>query len=195
MQNKILAPLLLVATLLLSGCDQGSAAANEKIAELEKRLEEIDQRLAHNARMDVTVDSSVATLLGKENMFTRAYLTPTGSGFEVIKTEYGSITVSIKDIRPYADGSQATFSIGNPLAANVSPYTLVVEYGPPWSDKYKSVPEWQAQTRKTVHTPTAPLEAGAWNIVKVNLPGIKPEALGRIEVYIEASGLSMRTDN
>ena len=83
--------------------------SNQKIIELENRIDKIDKSIDENQKK-----YEFDKLISKINQF--AFLTPGSDGYSTVSFDLGTLTVSLNDIKPYANGSKITLEFGNPLA-------------------------------------------------------------------------------
>src|SRR6185369_8547835 len=88
-------------TLILCACDN-----NAKVAPLEARVTALEAELQELKRL-----SSTEKMLRSFDEV--AYLTPGASGYAVIKSDLGPLTVLLANIEPYASGSKVTLQFGN----------------------------------------------------------------------------------
>lgn len=102
-----------------------------------------------------------------------AYLLPDSEGYAVVDFDLGKILVSMKDIKPYANGSKVTLNFGNPLFTAISGLAFDVT----WSND--SLDE---NPKKKEFTFISRLEAGAWNRIDVILDGVTPKELAYVYV-------------
>src|SRR2546426_2184412 len=106
-----------VARLLISVCamcliscskpDPRVAALDEKIAALDAK----QTSLAEEANLLKVRLDDVETSVISETRPTSASFAPDQKGFQAVHTTYGVFLVSLKDIKPYANGYKATFNL------------------------------------------------------------------------------------
>lgn len=161
--TKIIAIIFLF---VLSGCDQGSrvTALENKVATLETEL------------------TSLKKKIGLQEMISDwdkvAYLTPGAEGYSLIKSDLGNLTVSIANVRPYANGSKITLQFGNLTAATIDGLKTKLEWGP--VDKEGIPKNAEAKSRDVVFN--EPLISGSWTNSDVVLEGIPPTDLGFVRL-------------
>lgn len=113
-----------------------------------------------------------------EEMEDVAYLTPGAVGYSTIRTDLGSMVVSLEDIRPYANGTRITLRWGNLTSATVKGLKAKLEWG--------SVDENGVQTGESVKSRqvrfSQTLRSGVWTSVQVVLEGVPPTELGFVRV-------------
>ena len=108
-----------------------------------------------------------------------AYLTPGSNGYSIIKTDIGLITVSLEDIKPYANGSRITLSIGNLTSATINGAKINIDWG---TVNAKGNPNNATQKSKE-YAFNKSLNAGAWTVEKIVLEEIPQSELGYVRVY------------
>jgi len=166
------APIILVF-LLLIGCienknvnelKQDLDSAKLKITELETQLKNIENRIL-NLEFQNT----------KNNIDDVAYLTPGSKILQNIRFGLGNLTVLIKDITPYANGSKVTLRFGNILSAQIHGLKVKIEYG--------MVDEKGETSQKSKEvTFNEILQSGSWTDVNVILDGIPSEKLSFVRL-------------
>lgn len=114
-------------------------------------------------------------------------------------TSLATITISVKDVKPFADGSQIYLTIGNISSATITAGSLNIKYGSrmvtyengdtEFSDKYAS---WYNSLHEKVFQISNPIYPGAWNTVRIVLPAVKPADLGYINFTGDITQISMR---
>ena len=55
-------------------------------------------------------------------------LTPGSDGYQVIRHDLGSATLSLKEVKAHPQGSVITLAIGNPTSANITGIKMTVSY-------------------------------------------------------------------
>lgn len=168
-----LPPFLLVAILLVSQC-----ACDARIDGLQRQLQETNKSL-ENLRKEVE------ELKGQSSwdQFTKdaekiAYLTPGDSGYSVLKTDFGTLTVTLVDIKPYANGSRVTFRFGNPTSASLLDVSATIEWGS--VDDKGSPRNDEAKSKDFPFNKS--FEAGHWTTVEAVLEGTPPAGLGFVRI-------------
>jgi outer membrane murein-binding lipoprotein Lpp len=118
-----------------------------------------------------------------------AYLTPDSEGYLPIKTDIGFITVSLKDIKSYANGSKILLRLGNPISATIFNLKMKIEWG--LVDK-KGEPD-NANTKSRDVEVSQELLGGAWTNVNIVLAGISPNDLGFVRIKnVSVGGIKLR---
>jgi hypothetical protein len=131
-----------------------------------------------------------------ENKWKSAEFDPTDEGFHRIDSDVASFAVSIGNLQPYGDGSKLTVKIGNPSAATFSNSKLNVKYGPRYPDvddpKFaEKFAEFESKVRTKEIVLTKNVAGGSWNPNQIILPGIKPDALGYVEISIQTGAIHL----
>ena len=117
-----------------------------------------------------------------------AYLTPGSDGYSVVQCDLGRMTVSLKNIEPYPNGSRISLQIGNLSSANINGAQARIEWGN--VDEKGTPKNEEAHSREVKFAKS--LRAGAWTTVPVVLEGIPPAALGFVRVKdVTHSGISL----
>lgn len=137
----------------------------------------------------------------KVNSHSSATIDPLQPGFGFINSGMVPLAVSVSDVAPYADGARITLNIGNPSTATIPDARVIIKYGQrqaalqkdtPLAARLKSYNDWNTQLR-TKETPlTEGLAPGTWNEIAIALPGIKPDALGYLDIQIQFDSLILR---
>jgi hypothetical protein len=112
------------------------------------------------------------------NLDSIAYLTPGSGGYSVIQTDLGRVTVELKDVQSYANGSRVTLRFGNLTSANINGVKATLEWG---TVNPKGSPDNDtARTREVIFDRT--LRGGAWTEIPVVLEGVPATALGFVRI-------------
>lgn len=102
---------LLLVFCLLAGC--GLFSQSDLCAEQASLRADVDR-----LKFEVLVLQNTGASEETNRLFERvAYLTPGDPSFSPIAFSLGYITVSLTNVRPYANGSKVTLSVGNILSA------------------------------------------------------------------------------
>lgn len=198
--NKILT---VAAMLLISACsssNQENYALSMKINDLESKISDQKDEISSLQANISKLTSDIAIINLKDDSHKYAILDPSSmDGFQRIDTSIASLTVTLKDVRSLADGSRVVLTIGNITNATINGVKLTVDYGsrqPKYSnedkDYYEKFNKWSASLSHKEADLTDALYPGAWNVVEVSLPGVKPESLGFIKLTADANQISLR---
>jgi outer membrane murein-binding lipoprotein Lpp len=166
---------VLACASLFSGCDTSSAtqleAASTKVSELGTQVEALRKRID-----TLEKDQELTEWLRDGEAI--AYLTPADSGYSVIRTNLGYLTVQIQDVQPYANGSRVILQFGNLSSARINRAKAKLEWGV--MDANGSPRNDAARSRDIELTDV--LRSGAWTNVPVVLDGVPPASLGFVRV-------------
>lgn len=169
----------LAIAVLLGGCEevrnpvlaQKLDATNAEIAKLQNEVNQLREDL-----------QAVKASRDFDDLFKDiekiAYLTPESDGYAVVKYDLGVITVTLADIKPYANGAKISLKFGNPLSATVNGLKATLEWGKVDADG-RAIND-QAKSKEI--TFNQKLKGGAWTTVPVVLEGFPPTELGFVRV-------------
>jgi hypothetical protein len=162
--NKIrkISTALLIVTLMV-GCN----SSETKVKELEQKVSRLEKQVS-----SLELDNTIRQIGGI------AFLTPGSDGYSVIRFDLGSLTVSLDDIQPYANGSKAKLRIGNLVAGTVTGLKATIEWGPVDD---KGLPD-NSKAKSKGFSFTESLRPASWTTVNVVLEGLPPADLGFIRI-------------
>jgi len=170
----------LAVAAMLSGCNEDPRVSKidtelkqhqEKILQLESELSQI-KAATESDRESYKWDKLVS------NVNRIAYLTPGSDGYAAVQTDLGVLTVSLVDVKPYANGTKVTLQIGNTLFAIIDGLKATIDWGK--VDESGSPINDQAKSKEVRFSES--LRAGAWTRVSVVLDGVSANELGFIRV-------------
>lgn len=172
---------LLLFAAALTACNYESSK-KEDVDKLSKRIDSLE-----------LVVSEIQTTLKFNNLVRTfdqiAYLTPGSTGYTTVKSDLGTITVSLEDITSYANGSKVELRFGNTTAATINGFSALLEWGSMDANGY---PDNTASKNREVNFSQS-LKSGAWTKAKVVLEGIPPADLGYIRVKnLNHTGISLQ---
>ena len=194
--------LLIALSLSVAGCGGGGTdlaelraelvAAKASLAELRAGLAAATAEANEAKRVADSLGRSVDLLQMRSNMQAWdevAYLTVGSQGYGVVKTNHMiPITVSIKDVTAFANGSRVVLTLGNMSAASLTGVSATVEYGRVEGD----APDNTTARRTSLNFPEV-VRGGAWTDVRVVLEGLPPKELGFIRVRdVKLSGIRLQ---
>lgn len=161
-------------------------------ADVKTLREELETLKTKNAELDKELSSLRAQQrLSKfrDDAAVAAFLTPGSDGYDVIRTDLGSMTVSLKNIQAYANGSRITLQFGNLTSATINGAKATLEWGR--VDK-EGIPENDSVRSREVSF-AASLQAGGWTGVPVVLDAVPSTELGFVRVFdVKHTGISLR---
>lgn len=174
----------------LIGCSGGADRAH--VEALERRVAALEaEKEADTTAADVfKVGARVLALEFAERNRATAYLRPNGTGYQVLPVEVGFITIAIKDVTPFANGSKVTLRVGNPLSSSIEGFKAKTSWG---RVDEKGLPQTEGSQSKEV-TFSESLEGGRWTEVTAVLEGLPPEQFGYLE-FTEATHRGIRLAN
>jgi len=174
---------VIVIALSLSGCEYLDLLSKNN-EQLSRQVEEIQDLKASLSRLQ----SEISTIKSKQlelewaNMYEdyqhTAFLKPGDSGYSTIKFPMGVLTVSLDDIKQYANGSKVRIRFGNTLYTSLSGVKAKLEWGS--IDSNGTVIDNPLNTKDVSFTED--LKPGAWTSVYVVLDNIQPSDLGFIRI-------------
>jgi len=168
-----------MATLTLCAC-----VDDAQMATLEGRIRVTEEKITTLQKKYDDLSGKVLMAELTSGMDEVAYLTPGSSGYSIIKSDLGYLTVALKNIQPYANGSRITLQFGNLTSATVDGLKANLEWGKTNGD---GLPLGEAkQTREISFNESLP--SGAWTDADVVLEGVPPVQLG----YVRLKGVGHR---
>jgi len=171
---------ILFLSVILTSCQD-----SKKITELETKLALQGKELI-KLQEQIEVLKSGQEELGRTDAINEfvgnvekiAYLTPGQSGYSTIKFDLGILTVSLEDIKPYANGSRITLKFGNTLSSSIDGLKGTLEWGK--VDEKGSPINSLAKKKEITFSET--LIAGSWTKVSVVLDGVPPTEFGFVRL-------------
>lgn len=198
--TALTALLFLFATI---ACDR---TAQTRIDALETKLAEMGEQISalqesqKKLGADFTVEK-MATAIFREQYTTASFDPAADEGFSRLDTSIGSFAVSIRDVRPYADGVRVRLDVGNLTSASVTGATFKVKWGSRTPDMTEvsgdsvlAYMKWQESLKEKETTIHNELKPGSWNRVTLTLPGTSPEDFGHLELSMNAGQISLYVD-
>jgi hypothetical protein len=121
---------------------------------------------------------------------TVAYLRPTEPEYGVVRMGLGTLALSIRNVSPYANGSQLQLMIGNPTDARLNDLRATLEWGRADKD---GLPVGEVFSKEHKFTESVP--PGSWRAYTINLSDIPPSELGYVRVRsVEHGSIGLRTN-
>lgn len=156
---------------------QGSPSqlsATTKLAELEKRLDALENR---NAELSVEV-----------NQYRSALLDCGKPGYRRLDTNIGTLLVTCEDVQPFLDGFKLKLHLGNPSLLRYSGFEVHAKW---MENMWDEVLEPEAVKSRTVSLPDE-LLPGTWSTVSIVIEPATAKELANLQVSIETDKLSLR---
>jgi Protein of unknown function (DUF3251) len=165
--------MMILMMVLLSGC-----GVQQDLSELKVKVMVLEiENKSLKGQIDA-LNADIAMLKIPSAYDGVAYLSSGSSGYQILKTEIGNITVGLENIEPYANGSKVLLKFGNPTAAEIYQLSATIEWGAVDKDGY---PDNENMKRKDVEFVES-FRSGAWNSAEVILEGVPPSDLGFVRV-------------
>jgi len=139
--------------------------SNSQIELLEQRIKALEDKNEWDNLFNNLIDKVVFIKVGTKE-------------FQPIKTSVGFITVSIRDIQPYASGSKVHLDIGNPTSAGLK-IKFKIDYGSLGKDGLVKKDTEKTKDVSVVDT----IKAASWNKTEVILEGLPNSELGYIRIH------------
>ena len=139
------------------------------LSEQSKTIKELTDRVSKLEVNNITADFM-------KKFDSQAYLETGENSFQALKTNVGYLTVNIRDVTPYANGSKVKLVFGNPLTAQIKDIKFTITYGS--YDKSKLPKE---EKTKEISLPTV-FYSGKWNSVDIILEGIPTAELAYMKI-------------
>lgn len=174
-------PALLLALMLSSACgpDPALTELQESNSELQRTVHSLQAKLAtlSDEVNELQIDNMMRSLEGV------AFLSVGSDGYSTIETNLGRLTVSLENVRPYANGSKVTLVFGNTTYTTIDGVNAQLAYG---SVDDKGSPLLGSERSKELAFDV--IRPGSWKRVPVSLEGVPPAKLG----YVRLSKLEHR---
>lgn len=183
---------VLAACFLCSCTDSAVQPLEDKVEQLRRDVAALTVLVANQSMEDPQVNEALEALqrieyaLASEQFIT---LKPGSDGYGIIRFSLGSLTLDVKNITAYANGTRMTFVFGNPLGSTLNGVSISVSYG---EVNESGVPIEETVKSKEIKLSKS-LRAGAWTSTQVVLDNITPAQLGFISVgNVEHTGIILR---
>lgn len=192
---------------LLKQLSEYEKAQEARLAALEKQIGSLAE--GHNAvQKDISaLRTQVSAKSTREEV---AELDPSIKEYAIARNEYGLFPILVENAEPFLDGHKVTLRIGNLTGATMTGVELRIAYGPrrpalpnipmgtvaakaseAWVDYFGKLEEAKKKMRTITVQAGKVLAPSSWTLVAVTLSPSKPEDLGRLEVGVENSGVSL----
>jgi hypothetical protein len=107
-----------------------------------------------------------------------AVLQPGSKGYQTVRSEGGSIALSLENVAPYGNGSRVQLDIGNLTSANVNDMTADVSWGTVTDKGYTD----QELGKREKTTLEGGFPAGNWRRYVLDIPAVPPSKLGYVQI-------------
>lgn len=192
--RNVVAFLIVASGLVLTGCDSvGNPLTAQKTISTQQQQINALQKQVSSITKDLTDVKQEQSKLATEEFFRGfdkiAYLQPGDSGYSLVHSDLGVLTVQIVNVEPYASGSKIVLRFGNPLATNINGLNVELDWG---SVDSKGLAENDTAKSKEF-TFSQSLNSGAWTSIPVILDGVPPDKLGFVRVRdVHHTGIGLR---
>ena len=172
--------LLVLSIIFVSGCYQDPQVpllkselekSQQQLADLQSKVEKIEKSVDENQKKYEF--DKVFNSLNKI-----AYLTPGSEGYSAVNFDLGTLTVSLKDIKSYANGSKITLEFGNPLATTINGLNMTIDWGKVDNNGY-AINESSKSKNITLNESLFPAK---WTQVSIVLDSVAPTELGFVRL-------------
>ena len=161
----------LLSAVFITSCGKDASDFSAKAATLDDRIKTLEEQVGQ-LKSQIEINDMVKDWEGI------AFMTPGTEGYSLVKTDLGTITVSLENIQPYANGSKVTLTFGNLTAGTIDGFKAKLEWGSLDED---GVPNNKtAKSRKVEFNESLP--SGSWTNSNVVLEGIPPAELGFVRL-------------
>ena len=138
---------------------------NSQIELLEQRIKALEDKNEWDDLFNNVIDKVVFIKVGAKE-------------FQPIKTSVGFITVSIRNIEPFASGSKVHLDFGNPTSAGLK-IKFKIDYGSLGKDGLVKKDTEKTKDVSVLET----IKAASWNKTEVILDGLPNNELGYIRIH------------
>jgi hypothetical protein len=107
------ASLVATACFVAIGCSGAAATDHASVSELTREVDSLRKVVAV-----IEVQRTRERVL--DELKSAVYLTPGDDGYDILQTQFGAVTVSLRDVQPYANGSRVALRFGNATAATLT---------------------------------------------------------------------------
>lgn len=169
--------------LILCGCTQN------QVDDLKKSVASLKSQ---NADLQNEINQLNMRLFFLQNSY--AAFTPSSKGYSTLKANVGTFIVALKKITPYANGYQATFTIGNPSLMTFDGAVATLEWGQPYQ-KGENYLEWLNSLKSEQIKIEKPILPGVWNVVTFVLSPATAEDTGFISLALQTDQIFLYQDH
>jgi hypothetical protein len=195
--------ILTTLAIAVSACNAGTTGSaptapqadlSAKVTQMQVQIDSLRSQLESMQKTQLQADRQLFTLSMTANADKSATFDPvTDQGYQRLDLGVAKVMVSISDIRPYADGVKVTLMIGNPNAVTFDGVDGSATYGPSLSSSPGSAASVAAVESAMAKQKTIKLSLpdsllpGRWNRVTLNLPGVKADDFGHLELSLSGN--------
>lgn len=163
--------------LLLAGCDQGMS----EIAKVQQDIRVM------KSKADFESDRTTRLLLAMPPKGTTLRW-GTGKGFQMITTEYGPISVELKNLAADGSATVATMQFGNPSLATLKDCSAQLQWG---KLNESDMPVYTDPARKSQFS--SDIKPGTWSSGTFTLPKTDPKTVQFLDVdAFDCSTISLK---
>lgn len=105
------------------------------------------------------------------------------SGFTIVDSDYGALTIQLIAVKPEGAGSRATLRIGNPLNTTITDPNLFAAWG-----KVNAKGQAQGSEGYKTFVLSGDIPAGSWVSKSIVIDGMKPADLGYVRALSVSGG-------
>jgi Protein of unknown function (DUF3251) len=190
--------LLLALLFAAEGCDGDRKRAEDRLAALETRVADLDDKRRVTEGQATLLDSrltqverDVFDLKLKSEPYEYAVFTPATSGYARIDTVSGNFLVMVSDFKPYANGYRLIAEIGNPNAATYANVKVKLRWGKPFVLADKTPYEQWEKGLRTAETTIAYVRPGQWTRTPLILSPANSEETGYVSIALETNRVEL----
>ena len=168
----------LVSFFLICVVQFGCSLNSINPSKLEQKIQDMNREIEDLRSKIELIESNNDTNQLLERKEKVAFLEVGTIGFTPLKTAYGTITVKIKDIKPFASGSKVTLVLGNTLNAYFNEINFRLDYGGLKEDGRINFDTEKSKNIKTL----VEMSPGKWTKIEVVLEGLPVSELGYLRL-------------
>jgi outer membrane murein-binding lipoprotein Lpp len=171
--NKFYLVLILLVFLLIVGCKN-----DPRVSRIEKELETAKKQIVNLEKQVEKIRQEKEFDQTYQDLNKIAFLKTGSEAYTTVEFDLGVLTVAIKNVMPYANGSKVTLMFGNILSSTINGLKAKIDYGRV-DEKGRPVNS-EAKSKEVIFNQS--LSSGAWTDVSVILDGIPSEKLGFVMI-------------
>jgi len=125
--------------------------------------------------------------LYSQNQFSVGIFSPTDQGFQLIRSTYGNLLVSLVNTEKLGDGYKLTFNFGNPTSMTISGLKGKISWQPTTDyQKYMDDPNYMKEINQKTNSKEfqilSNLLPGAWNTISITIGPANEQTIGEIDI-------------